>query len=62
MVIIEKAGTGVTTEGKIIIEVSVTTATAGGMEDETLEAAAPMRLQEATTAEFLPGLSVLSPA
>ncbi len=62
MVIIVKTGMGVTTEGTIIIEVSVATATDGVTEEETLEAAATVRLPEATTAEFLPGLSVQSPA
>ena len=61
MVIIVKTGMGGTTVGTIIIEVSVATATDGGTEEETLEAAATVRLPEATTAEFLPGMSVPSP-
>ena len=56
-----KASMGVITAGTIIIEVSVATATDGGTEEETLEAAATVRLPEATTAEFLPGMSVPSP-
>ena len=58
MVIIVKAGMGVTTERKIIIEVSVATATDGVTEEETLEAAATVRLPEATTAKSRPGMSV----
>ena len=61
MVIIVKAGMGATTVGTIIIEVSVATATDGVTEEATLEAAATVHLPEATTAEFLPGMSVPSP-
>ncbi len=53
-----KTGTGGTTVGTIIIEVSVATATDGGTEEETLEAAATVRLPEATTAKSRPGMSV----
>ena len=58
MVIIVKASMGVITAGTIIIEVSVATATDGGTEEETLEAAATVRLPEATTAKSRPGMSV----
>jgi len=59
--IIVKADMAVITAGTIIIEVSVATATDGGTEEKTLEAAATVRLPEATTAESRPGMSVPSP-
>ena len=61
MVIIVKAGMGVIMAGAIIIEVSVATATDGVTEEETLEAAATVRLPEATTAEREPGSLFLNP-
>ncbi len=60
-VVIVKAGMGVIMAGTIIIEVSVATAMDGVTEEVTLEAAVTVRLPDATTAEFLPGMSVPSP-